>query len=345
MTDEPEAKNITNIYYDCLERILDLLDLKDLLNLAQTCKRLQIAAAAKFGDTYGEYRVELHPRYGFYSSEIYVMTNSVGLYGNIRLPFLRCFGSKVSELGIQFTNEDRQADRVGQYIIEYCVNNLTKISLRGLLTLLNDSFQKPFQTVAEVSIEECKIKLPLGRCLDLFPNMHRLELSHTAIDQTAIQVHFPHLKHLFIVNDAETGLTNEEIAQILHSNKQLESLVVWSFDKMTFSEFSNMISEHPSLSQLTVNLKESTMGNPTKAELLRFTSEHPLLTNLGLWSFYIPVDEVTVFLDQLKSLKKFMCDVKDRSEYDQIVSLCGNSWRHEIFDFDNSLKMTLTRQI
>lgn len=49
-------KAITNIYYDCLEQIFDFLDLESLLNVAGTCKRLQIAAAAKFTDQYGEKR-------------------------------------------------------------------------------------------------------------------------------------------------------------------------------------------------------------------------------------------------------------------------------------------------
>lgn len=51
----------TNIYYDCLERIFDYLDLESLLNLAQTCKRLQIAAAAKFSDAYGKICILVNP--------------------------------------------------------------------------------------------------------------------------------------------------------------------------------------------------------------------------------------------------------------------------------------------
>lgn len=35
-----ETKTITNICYDCLERIFDFLDLESLVNVAGTCKRL-----------------------------------------------------------------------------------------------------------------------------------------------------------------------------------------------------------------------------------------------------------------------------------------------------------------
>lgn len=48
---------ITNINYDCLERIFDCLDILDLLNVAGTCKCLQIAAAAKFSDEHGKKHV------------------------------------------------------------------------------------------------------------------------------------------------------------------------------------------------------------------------------------------------------------------------------------------------
>lgn len=33
-----DAKSITNICYDCIERIFDFLDLESLLNVANTCK-------------------------------------------------------------------------------------------------------------------------------------------------------------------------------------------------------------------------------------------------------------------------------------------------------------------
>lgn len=56
-----EVKSITNIYYDCLEQIFDFLDLESLLNVAGTCKRLQIAAAAKLSDEYGGKPVHFHP--------------------------------------------------------------------------------------------------------------------------------------------------------------------------------------------------------------------------------------------------------------------------------------------
>ena len=39
-TNRPIAKSLTNICYDCLERIFDYLDIESLLNVADTCKCL-----------------------------------------------------------------------------------------------------------------------------------------------------------------------------------------------------------------------------------------------------------------------------------------------------------------
>lgn len=45
--------NITTIFYDCLERILEYLDMESLLSVAGTCKRLEIGAANYFGEKFG----------------------------------------------------------------------------------------------------------------------------------------------------------------------------------------------------------------------------------------------------------------------------------------------------
>lgn len=94
---EPAA--ITNIYYDCLERIFDFLDLESLLNVAKTCKRLQIAAAANFDDRFGKKIVEL---YDVEESDEIKVDDWVMI-----LPFLRCFGSKIFNLKVNYMNEKR----------------------------------------------------------------------------------------------------------------------------------------------------------------------------------------------------------------------------------------------
>lgn len=61
MEAKPEAKTITDICFECLERIFDFLDLESLLNVADTCKRLQMVAATKYGNNYGGKTIFLSP--------------------------------------------------------------------------------------------------------------------------------------------------------------------------------------------------------------------------------------------------------------------------------------------
>lgn len=84
--------SITTIYHDCLDRIFDFLDLESLLNVAGTCKRLQIAAAAKFNDEHGKKSVSLSLR-NFYGdlAEFDVSSNHIGVGGfKLCLPSLLC---------------------------------------------------------------------------------------------------------------------------------------------------------------------------------------------------------------------------------------------------------------
>lgn len=100
---ETEAISITNMYYDCLKRIFDFLDLASLLNLAQTCKRLQIAAAAKFSGDHGNKMVWLYP-FGSWiqnSPELYTERTQIEVIGlKFCFPFLRCFGAELLNLSL-----------------------------------------------------------------------------------------------------------------------------------------------------------------------------------------------------------------------------------------------------
>lgn len=55
LSEREKAEIITTINYDCLERIFDFLDIKSLLMLAGTSKRLQAAATEQFGHAFSLY--------------------------------------------------------------------------------------------------------------------------------------------------------------------------------------------------------------------------------------------------------------------------------------------------
>lgn len=123
-----EVKTITNIYYDCLEHIFDRLDFESLLNLADTCKRLRMAAAAKFADEYGKRHIRLHPKLSYHASA-YIndfVIEVTCLKSCFQL--LRCFGSKVSQLSVgSYRYDPKKIYYLHQYISQYCADTLNYI--------------------------------------------------------------------------------------------------------------------------------------------------------------------------------------------------------------------------
>ena len=141
-----EVKSITNIYYDCLERIFAFLDLENLLNVAQTCKRLQTAAAYNFYDRFGRNRIRFFP---FWKNRTfnYRPENIIDVCGQkLSLRFLRCFGGKISKID-QFT----ECNYINQYISKYCANELSSIYFKTIFPKI--AFQCPFKNIEKVVIE------------------------------------------------------------------------------------------------------------------------------------------------------------------------------------------------
>ena len=161
----PEPRSITNICYDVLERIFEFLDIESLLNVANTCKRLQIAAAVKFGDEYDKKAIRLEIEG---QNQITVNQYFISVCGlKFCLPFLRCFGATLTHLGVTSINNDY----VDQYINKYCANTLKKIRFTEKTSLSAENFPLPFPKVKDVRI----IRSDLGKHLPLisqfFPNL------------------------------------------------------------------------------------------------------------------------------------------------------------------------------
>lgn len=127
--DSMETKNITNICYDSLEHIFDFLDVISLLKVADTCKRLQIAAAVKFGDKHGEINIEIDVE--AYETMVSVTPTRAHVNGlKLCLSLLRCFGAKISNLTLQYFFVCPELEsNLDQYINQYCADALISIEI------------------------------------------------------------------------------------------------------------------------------------------------------------------------------------------------------------------------
>lgn len=329
--EQTEVKSLANINYDCLERIFDFLDSDSLLNVASTCKRLQIAATVKFGFDHGSKQIHL-----YLDDNLQKVPNEKDVIVDrcACLPFLRCFGSKIKKLYIYNDNqENSQVVMVEQYILEYCIDSLTDILIYKCTPFSNEITGKPFKNVVSISIYDTNMLnhqfANLAKC---FPNARELLFCGVNIDEP-IDVTFPHLEHMYI--DMYVGMAFKKFAKLLHANRQLQSLKLSSCN-VSFSEFSNTISENPSITKLLCRYRLDPMTVDT-VELMKFAKKHPLMIELLLGNFQLLADDVIVFLGQLKSLKQFTCYTTDRSERDRLINQLTNGWQYKTSCFHDAI--------
>lgn len=313
-----EAKSITNIYYNCLEQIFDFLNFESLLNIAQTCRRLQIAAAAKFADDFDKKRIELYLyRSDDWQSGIYWHPKCIFIV-NLKfcLPFLRCFGGKISDLLVDYSGLSPEhcgyIRTVNQYISQYCGDTLKKIVFLGKPEFTIELFQKPFKNVTAATISEASLENQLSTLVNWLPNLRRLKLNEVEIltdDDSMLGVSFPCLEHLSftIAPDAHLGhLTYNQAVTFLDANRQLHSLKIISYYIMDVGIIKNA------------------------NDLIRFANEHPLIDDLDMRASILKADNAINIFRELNSLKHFGFLVRNRSEHDRLVNKLDVKWEHNI---------------
>lgn len=329
------TKTITNICNELIDRIFDLLDFESLMNVANTCKRLQIAAAAKFSQIHAKKCIWLsglefdesgNPFPGI-DYEDYSM-NIDGL--KFCFPFLRCFGAKIPDLNVLYSEmTDLQSNRLDYYINQYCADTLKKITLDDKQTFSVDSFSKPFKSVTNLDLTDVNLGNHFPNFVNWFPNLNDMNMSnlHTS-DETTIAVHFPHLEHLRInfypdsKNDP-THFTFEDATDFLRANKQLKSFEIQTYGGLRLGYFLDMISENTSIIKLHI----FDIIDVSEIEFNRLVSEHPLLENLCLRSSTCTADMVIILTRQLKSLKQLSITVMNHSECDRFINQLDNKWK------------------
>lgn len=328
---ETEPGSITSICYELLERIFDFLDFKNLLNVAHTCKRLQIAAAAKFNDQYGNKRIRLYQELkrsdgGWYCED----DNEIYMFGTkFCLSFLRCFGSNVSDLGVNYSGmHERDCSHLDQYINQYCAHTLNSISICFFEYSTKKLFETPFKNVEKVRIEDSKLGKELPNFVKWFPNLRHLHLRGCSMDNNFCSETFPHLEYLSIPI-AEKGFLERGLESFLHANRQLQRLSL-SFDcyyQLKISKLLNMISGHTLISKLKIITNRNL--NVSASEFLQLASKHPAMVELNLRNCLLRADDAIALIGQLPFLKSFKFRVDGRSEYDHLLKQLDGKWKHD----------------
>lgn len=219
---------VTDVNNDCLEKIFERLTLLELLNVADCNKWLIDAACMVYYRRYGQKMIKLQDIGDSRKEKLIETEDDIELSGlRICLRFLRCFGHLILKLDVSYNLADQNyCDYMDQYITEYCVNSLIKITISSYQKGSLDWLKKLLPKIQELRFINCKLDKELTEFHKWFPNLRSLEFEgNTFISNPEfISHHFPHLEHL-------TTEFNENTLVGIQLNPQLRSLHIhWIFD-------------------------------------------------------------------------------------------------------------------
>lgn len=240
------------------------------------------------------------------------------------LPFLRCFGAKISEIRVYYGEISKQNVYLDRYINQYCADSLTSIDLynNNKQTFLTNRFPIPFSKVEFVQFDNADLENKQSNLVDWFPKLRSLQMKYVTFDESAIAVSFSHLEELSLLY-----CSIENAANLLQANRQLKLLVIVTKFVITFDKLLDMLSRNPLILQLKI------FGGDADTNLIqlnRLISEHPLIEWLVLHEYRIAADDAIMLIRQLNSLKYLHFRVKDRSKWDRLVKQLDNEWNQNV---------------
>lgn len=231
-------KKLTSLDNDCLEQIFKYLPLKDLLNVADSNKRLKEVADTVFALNYGEKELNLID-----SNEVLganLITSSTEIHvGDLKatLQVLRCFGQSISKLVINRSGDKNHSDAqfnailytILSHVNVFCTESLTDIKIIGDDRLRIDRLEYSFTNVKQVQIWNCELAEET-RLDHLFPYVEKMYLCGIRITNWhSIEGRYPMLDDLKVYRilfyDIEYDMFNSEYcATIVKANPQLKTV-------------------------------------------------------------------------------------------------------------------------
>lgn len=328
------SPSITNTCYECLQHVFDYLDLKSLLNVAGTCRKLQTAVATKFEHKFGKKRIVISTGYSNQDkAELDVCGNYIRVSGiKFCLPLLRCFGAQMTDIVVFYSStywdtRPKHIHCIDQYISGFCADTLAGLTLRG------DGDQelspgRPFKNVKNLDIYKIFLRNGLSSIGGAFPNLRSLSINSVEYgnsNDSTSALHLPHLEHLSI----SLSRSENRIERLLQANHQLQSLeitILNSYESVVkVNKLLNMINGMVSLSKFATKMEYSKICCVDANELQRLAQEHPKLVEVHFERYLVFANDVVTFIGQLNALKKFRFQVKDRSQYELLMRKMGNN--------------------
>lgn len=217
--------NIIDLPDDCLEQIIRGFALRDIINVAGTCVRLNKQACTIFQQLFRQHEVfidcDCYPVYRVTSNSRFEHQRL--FFGRDLANFFNRFGETIAKLTIRNMRPISAADlehseHVDQLIMKYCRKNLLEIRFEtcGEQSLTNKT--KPFEKVTNVTFDRCQIGSQTPSFEYLFPCMEKLTLNDCSVtnNRECIQMHFPHLRTFNLIIPCSVNSWTDSAFRIAH---------------------------------------------------------------------------------------------------------------------------------
>lgn len=331
-----ESTKITDLNYDCLEKIFDYMDFNTFFNMALSNKSLQRSAVLAFKRKFGNNEFRLLPATALDLRPIKIISISIVGLKNC-LQFVRCFGETITDLIIEKALNKKANYRLKQYIQQYCSNTLTKIYF-GQNAIDHDSFQQPFNKVD--FIEVCDYS-NLICCAHWFPNIRSLSVAapmrnfyeHNETDYLRIKedpdyltINFPQLQHIKLDLTIPIGMTRR-LDRLLGANQQLQSIVLLN-GSLRVWEALDLIDRNRNILKLDICPVYWVPEIGEVRDVKRLVLEHPFLIDLKLSYYQFEAAAILFLIRNLKSLKKLRILANSQTDWNTVVTQLGKEWHH-----------------
>lgn len=311
---ESKPLHLFDLNRDCLRSVIDLLERRDLVNVAMINGKVDVENQGRFAEIAAEIFAKNELK-----DENYMLVSSFSDGYSINL--LQCFGHLIKKLEIYYSSDWLENKLLNDAFIKYCNESLSYIKF---VHIQNDPLfgsEKCFPNVLQVEIVD-------GVCFqafqfnNIFPNAHTLILSEEFNECEYgqgdwIAECFPAMKS-FCLTLFGCGLTYDQFKACLRLNPQLEHLKIRTYrrsDVVIDAFLLAFINEKlPNLKSLDVTLEQNDPSVP--ADILCFEKLEELTIIAG-----------AVFPNiQLDKIEKISLHVDEINEACiEFLSKCGNA--------------------
>lgn len=326
---------LTDLDLDCLEEVLALLDLEDIVNAADSCIRMNKAAKLVFTQKYGMYSklacVPFKPNENAKYKLCDIQNSITILNYKFGLQVLRCFGHTFNHIFYENEMKNDEISHYAEYINEFCTETLKSITIYhcDFGNILNE-FTRPFKRVEMIVSYECRTDLlPNDFFLRFFPKIQKLILT-TDCPQLSnsgwMANHIPNLKFLSINIRKKCALGTAQcnclknILSILRLNPQLTTLYLDQFRKCDVHILQTLNEYNKAIESLWINFNHSDFNQKISNGSV-FHLNH--VKHLRLHIKYPHIHKIPFSFDQLDKLSVCIMDRVTQNPFtDHFYNFC-----------------------